>query len=353
MGTTEIVKREEIADTAGTEASTSQPPASCDGAHETPNPLVTPAVGTVPVSTISPDHAAPTPTLGKPVPPQKGSKNTPLAIASANSRVIIPRVRGGTQQLEHLPDTFVSARDTEIIDQLITATRALIADGGPVTKPCDQLKAKAGDQIAKFRQHHFDIWAAIGANLSDLRTASKTKGALGFITICEVQLGLQRNKCTRLADCHERLIALPVAYQHALRELRKTATEAIVEKVNQVMAEGVSDAQIKNSLSAKFSRKGQDKPSAQESAKSKLLATLRSIKGIGARRDYCREVLEVATRLVGLTFDEKSSVVTVTKAAALETSEVYIEFDRPPEPDPEECVDFDSVLDEACELAAN
>jgi hypothetical protein len=61
----------------------------------------------------------------------------------------------------------------------------------------------------------------------------------------------------------------------------------------------------------------------------------------------------VATRLVGLTFDEKSSVVTVTKAAALETSEVYIEFDRPPEPDPEECVDFDSVLDEACELAAN
>jgi hypothetical protein len=304
-------------------------------------------------STTPPDFAAPTPKSAKPVTPQKGSKNTPLTIASANSGVIIPQVRGGKQQLEHLPDTFVSARDTEIIDQLITATRALIADSGPVTKPCAKLKAKAGVQIAELRQHYFDTWAAIGANLSELRTASRTKGALGFNTICTAQLGLQRNKGTRLADCHESLIALPEPYQHALRELRKTATEDVVKKVNQVMAEGVSDAQIKNRLSAKFSRKGQDKPSAQESAKSKFLAALDSIKGHDARRSYCLEVFEDATRLVGLTFDEKSSVVTVTKAAALETSEVYIEFDRPPEPDPEECVDFDSVLDEACELAAN
>jgi hypothetical protein len=144
-----------------------------------------------------------------------------------------------------------------------------------------------------------------------------------------------------------------VAYQHALRELRKLASAVVIEKVQQVMDEGVSEAQIKNSLSAKFSRKGQDKPSAQESAKSKFLAALDSIKGCDARRSYCREVLEEATRLVGWIFDEESSVVTVTKAAALETSEVYIEFDPRPEADLEECVEFDSDLEEACEVAAN
>jgi hypothetical protein len=150
-----------------------------------------------------------------------------------------------------------------------------------------------------------------------------------------------------------RLIALPVAYQHALRELRKTATDDVAEKVNQVMAEGVSEAQIKNSLSAKFSRNGRDKPSAQQSAKSKFLAALDSIEGLDARRGYCREVLEDATRLVGWIFDEERSVVSVTEATDLETSMLHIESDTTLDDDLEECVDLSSVPDEVCKVGTN
>ncbi len=64
-------------------------------------------------SSTPPDFAAPTPTSAKPVPLQRSSRNTGLTIVSANSGVITPRVKGETQQLEQLPDTFVSARDTE------------------------------------------------------------------------------------------------------------------------------------------------------------------------------------------------------------------------------------------------
>jgi hypothetical protein len=149
-------------------------------------------------STTPPDNAAPTPTSAKPVPSQKGTKNTPPTVASANDAAITSRPKAAKRRLDDIADTFVSARDTEIIDQLITATRALIADGGPVTKPCVQLKVKAGDQIEKLRQRNFDTWAAIGANLSSLRTASKTN--------CRLNVQRHRSQMPLLSLNHYRIV---------------------------------------------------------------------------------------------------------------------------------------------------
>ncbi len=209
-------------------------------------------------------------------------------------------------------DTNVSTiNETRTTDQLVSDTLALIENGGKSpTKSCARLKTEANERIEKFREAYFDTWLAIAKNLSELRSRAKTGGA-SFGDIC-LRLGLQRTKCTRLADCHERLVKLPVEYQQALRELRKYASDEVIKKVEEVEAESNSETPIKDQLAARFGRTGKPKSPAKESVKTKFLSVLAS-GSLQARRDYLKEVMEEATQKVGMTllFDEESGVVSV------------------------------------------
>jgi hypothetical protein len=191
-----------------------------------------------------------------------------------------------------------TAKATSEIEDLVTLTINRIDRNKATIESTATISTQASAKIAEMRQHRYDEDAEIEGNIYQLRELSKAKGVMSFSAISK-KLGKPLTECTRLADNHKRFIALPLVYQQALRDLRKKASQSIVEKLKAITAKVESEgkdtdlAYVSRELKAMCGHASKQNDSAQNPALHGLLKAVDAQGSILKRREFVRNAIEL------------------------------------------------------------
>jgi len=194
---------------------------------------------------------------------------------------------------------------TREIEELVTLTINLMHRSKATVDSTVTFSKQARARFAEMRQRRYDEDAEVARNIYNLRELSKAKGAMSFSSISK-KLDKPLTECNRMANCHERFIALPSVYQQALRDARKKASENIVEKLEAITAKAESEgkdtdlAYISREMKAMCGYVGKQNHPAQNPALKVLLKAVDAQVGILKKREFVRIAVELLVSKVGL-----------------------------------------------------